>query len=125
MRNLKKLFLTTGAGAVVAVMALTGCEMMNHSSQSGERTAGRTLDDKTITENVKHGLDREPVYKFSDVDVKTFNGVVELSGFVTTDDQKTRAAQIAQQVPGVAQVVNSIALKSAGNLAPTGAAQPR
>lgn len=129
MRNLKKLLITTGAGAVIAMTILTGCEMMNHESHSGERTAGRTLDDKTITENVKHDLNQEPVYKFSDVDVKTFNGVVQLSGFVNTDDQKRRAGQLAQQVPGVAQVVNSITLKQTGNLAPTGAtnnaAQPR
>lgn len=120
MRNLKNLILTGGAGALIAVTTLTGCAMMNRSSQSHERTAGRTLDDKTITANVKDDLSREPVYKFDDIDVKTFNGVVQLSGFVNTEDQKRRAAEIAQHTPGVAQVVNSIALKPTGNLAPTG-----
>jgi osmotically-inducible protein OsmY len=115
MLNLKKIILV---GGMSAMFALTGCEMMNHSS--GDRTAGRVLDDKTITETVKHDLNREPVYKFTGVDVKTFDGVVQLSGFVDTDQQKQRAGDIAQQTEGVTQVVNNISLKPQGNLQPTG-----
>jgi hyperosmotically inducible periplasmic protein len=116
MKNLTKLILLAGTSAV---MALTGCEMMNHGSS--DRTAGRVLDDKTITDNVRTDLDHEPVFKFTDVDVKTFAGVVQLSGFVNTDEQKHRAGEIAQQVPGVTQVDNNITLKPANeNIAPTG-----
>ena len=106
--------------ALVATATLTGCHLLNE--RSGERTAGRTLDDKTIEADVKHKLDKDPLYKFSDVDVKTFNGVVQLSGFVNSDEQKRRAEEIARQTPGVQQVVNAIALKPNGNtLQPTGA----
>src|SRR5579862_7688502 len=91
MQNLTKLLLVGGTSAM---LALTGCEMMHHDTS--DRTAGRALDDRTITENVKHDLDQEPVYKFTDVDVKTFDGVVQLSGFVNTDGQKRRAGEIAQ-----------------------------
>jgi osmotically-inducible protein OsmY len=115
MQNLTKLLLVGGTSAV---MALTGCEMMHHDT--GDRTAGRALDDHTITENVRKDLDREPVYKFTDVDVKTFDGVVQLSGFVNTDGQKRRAGEIAQNEPGVAQVQNNISLKPENSLAPTG-----
>ena len=80
---------------------------------------GRTLDDKTITSTVKHDLNREPVYKFSDVDVRTYDGVVQLSGFVDTNEQKQRAGDIARQAEGVTQVVNNITLKPQGNLQPT------
>jgi hyperosmotically inducible protein len=76
------------------------------------------VDDSRITADVQKDLKFEPVYKFSDVDVKTFNGVVQLSGFVTTDEQKRRAGEIAQQAPGVSQVVNSITLKP--QITPTG-----
>ena len=103
---------------MTAMVALTGCEMMNH--HSGDRTAGRTLDDKTITATVKHDLDREQVYKFDSVDVKTYDGVVQLSGFVDTNEQKDRAADIAKRAEGVTQVVNNITLKPNGNLQPTG-----
>jgi hyperosmotically inducible protein len=116
MINLKKIVLLSGMSAV---MALTGCEMMNH--HEGDRTAGRALDDKTITATVQHDLNREPVYKFNDVEIKTFDGVVQLSGFVDTDEQKRRAGEIASGAEGVTQVVNNITLKPANNnLAPTG-----
>lgn len=114
MKNLTKLILVAGTSAM---MALTGCEMMHHDTS--DRTAGRVLDDKTITENVRTGLDQEPVYKFTDVDVRTFDGVVQLSGFVNSDDQKRRAGDIAQSVQGVAEVHNNISLKPENNLAPT------
>src|ERR1700761_3418842 len=73
MLNLKKTILV---GGMTAVIALTGCEMMNN--HSGDRTAGRALDDKTITATVQHDLNRAPVYKFDGVDVKTYDGVVQL-----------------------------------------------
>jgi osmotically-inducible protein OsmY len=106
---------------MTAMIALTGCEMMNHHNDS-DRTAGRALDDKTITASVQHDLNREPVYKFNDVDVKTFDGVVQLSGFVETSQQKDRAGDIAKRVEGVSQVVNNITLKPSdnNNLEPTG-----
>jgi hyperosmotically inducible protein len=115
MLNLKKIILV---GGMSAMFALTGCEMMNH--HDGDRTAGRTLDDKTITATVQHDLNREPVYKFNGIDVKTYNAVVQLSGFVDTQEQKQRAGEIARKSEGVTQVVNNITLKPAGNLQPTG-----
>lgn len=119
MRNLKTLLLTGGASAAIAVVALTGCQMTG--SHEGDRTAGRALDDRVITENVREKLRDEPVYKFSDVDVKTFAGVVQLSGFVDTDAQKRRAGEVAQNVDGVTRVVNNITLKpETGTLTPTG-----
>jgi hyperosmotically inducible periplasmic protein len=115
MLNLKKIVLV---GGMSAIFALTGCEMLNN--HSGDRTAGRALDDKTITSTVQHDLNREPVYKFGSVDVKTYDGVVQLSGFVDTQDQKQRAGEIAQRAEGVTQVVNNISLKPSGNMQPTG-----
>src|SRR6476620_971193 len=115
MRHGKSLLLISSA---CAVLALGGCA--TGSSHEGERTAGRMVDDHSLTSQVKADLDREPGYKFSDVDVKTFNGVVQLSGFVNTEGQKRRAAEIAQSVPGVAQVQNAISLKSEPAPSPTG-----
>jgi hyperosmotically inducible periplasmic protein len=122
MQNLKKLILASSASlSLAAVVALTGCEAMGGRG-AGDRTEGRMLDDKNITRTVEKQLKQEPVYKFSDVDVKTFQGVVQLSGFVSTDEQKQRAGQIAQNVQGVTQVVNNITLKPGGqqDLQPTG-----
>jgi hypothetical protein len=53
--------------------------------------------------------------------VRTFDGVVQLSGFVNSEEQKRRAEELARQVPGVVEVQNSISLKpNAGAYTPTG-----
>ncbi len=121
MRNFKSL-LVSGLSAAVAVIGLSGCESWGH--RHDERTAGREVDDHKITAEVRDKLKEEPVFKFSDVDVRTFNGVVQLSGFVNSDEQKRRAAEVAQEVPMVAEVVNSIALKPQIPATPTGRSYP-
>src|SRR5258708_6530678 len=112
MRNLKQIILINGITIAVIAGGLTGCKSYWWQTKSSERSTGRMVDDKHITSVVKKKLASEPVYKFDDVDVKTFDGVVQLSGFVNNDEQKERAAQIAQQVEGVGRVVNGITLKS-------------
>ena len=109
MPNFKSLLVIGGMSAAVAVMGLSGCASWQH--RTDERSEGRAVDDTRITSKVKDELQREPVYQFSDVDVKTFNGVVQLSGFVNSEDQKRKAAELASRVEGVAQVVNNITLK--------------
>ena len=110
MRKFQNVMLLGGIVASLSVTALTGCQTWGEKSSG--RTAGRVVDDKHLTAEVARQLKSEPVYKFDDVDVKTFDGVVQLSGFVSTEEQRRRAGELAQQVPGVAQVVNSITLKS-------------
>ena len=95
------------AGAAAMLIAMTGCE----TTPKDERSEGRSLDDKHITENVEKSLQKEPTYKFSEVKVSTFAGIVQLSGFVNTDGEKSRAEDIAENTDGVKQVVNGIALK--------------
>lgn len=116
MRNLKYVLLT--GMAVAALAGLTACETWH--KDNGGRSAGRVVDDKNITKEVKDHLGSEPVYKFTNVDVKTFDGVVQLSGFVRSEDQKERAAQIAQSVTGVTKVVNSIAIAPTPTGSPSG-----
>jgi hyperosmotically inducible protein len=110
MLNLKKIILV---GGMTAVVALTGCETSNHeaSNNSGGRSEGRKLDDSAITAAVKRDLEQAPDYKFNTVDVRTYAGVVQLSGFVDTPDQKNRAGDIASHEDGVTQVMNNINLK--------------
>lgn len=113
---MQKLKITVlGISACALLVGMSGCASWQHGS---DRTAGRAVDDRAITSKVEDGLHHEPVFKFSDVDVRTFNGVVQLSGFVNSDEQKRRAGEIAQRVDGVREVVNSIALKE--QLSPTG-----
>jgi hypothetical protein len=69
-----------------------------------------------VKSKVEDALKDEPVYKFNDVRVSTYNGVVQLSGWANSEEQKARAAELASKVEGVHEVVNNITLK----LTPTG-----
>jgi hyperosmotically inducible protein len=78
---------------------------------NGDSTTGRYVDDKSLTSRVHDALDNNGEYKFEEVNVTVFKGTVQLSGFVNTVDQKTKAGEIARQVQGVRDVVNNITVK--------------
>ena len=61
-----------------------------------------------VSGRVKKTLDDSPVYKFPHVKVTTYNGVVQLSGFVQSEQQKREAAELARNTPGAADVINNI-----------------
>jgi len=76
------------------------------------RSTGQYIDDKSLTVRVKSALHDNAEYKFSDVNVDVFRGTVQLSGFVNSSEQKSRAEDIAKQVQGVDKVVNNVTVKS-------------
>ena len=106
MRN-EKHWIVAGLTLAAAMTTFMGCQ----TAPKDGRSAGLAADDKRITKSVKEALDTEPVYKFTDVDFKTFAGTVQLSGFVMTQGQKNRAQEIAQHTQGAREVVNGITLK--------------
>jgi hyperosmotically inducible protein len=119
MRNLKYFMLVASLTAGAAVTCLTGCSTWQQ--KSSERSQGRMVDDRKIAAQVRSNLKSEPVYKFNDVSVKTFDGIVQLSGFVNSEEQKRRAEELAGNIPGVVEVQNAISLKPNGNsYSPTG-----
>jgi osmotically-inducible protein OsmY len=103
------------AGVVVAVLGLTGCDRKSTYNRAdeppGERTAGEVIDDKTLSSRVKDALDADNVHKYPDVKVAAFKGTVQLSGFVTSDEQKGHATDVAKNVAGVKNVENNITVK--------------
>jgi len=101
--TLKKMVLAGGLAACVVMM---GC-----SSTSSDRTEGRQVDDKIVNSKVQDALEASPVYKFPEVRTMTYGGVVQLSGFVDTPDQKTKAAELARRIEGVHEVINNISIK--------------
>ncbi len=111
--NLKQLVLAACLGTAAVVTGVTGCHTQG-------RTAGTYIDDRMVSSKVKGALDKAPVYKYPNVDVSTFNGTVQLNGFVDTQPQKDQAAQIAAQVQGVKQLVNNITVQPSPAMSPTG-----
>jgi osmotically-inducible protein OsmY len=114
-----KSLIGTAALSTLIVTGLAGCS----TTPEGDRTAGQVMDDKHITESVKKALESDPTYKFTDVRVDSYKGVVQLSGFVDNPDQKKRADELAQKSQWVREVVDNIALKPKLELTPTGKAK--
>jgi osmotically-inducible protein OsmY len=90
---------------LIGVIA-TGC-----ADNRYEASPGVQIDDALTTSHVKEAFLADRQYKFEDVKVTTFQGTVQLSGFVATGDEKGRAEQIAKDVPGVKHVENHITVK--------------
>jgi len=90
----------------VTLLSAAGCR----TTPQGDRTAGRVLDDKMVTGKVEQALDSAPVYKFDNVKVSTYQGVVQLSGWVATQDQKAAAERIARDVQGIHRIENNISV---------------
>jgi osmotically-inducible protein OsmY len=92
--------------AAVALTALAGCA----STQKHEST-GQYIDDAAITTSVKAAIFNEPTLKSAEINVETFKGRVQLSGFVSNRTSIERAVQVAQGVTGVSSVGNDMRLK--------------
>ena len=92
--------------AAVALTALAGCA----ETQKREST-GQYIDDTALTTSVKAAIFNEPMLKSMEINVETFKGRVQLSGFVSSRAQIDRAVQVAQGVKGVGSVANDMRVK--------------
>ena len=99
--------LLTCALAIGTSVLITGCT----TEQRSGRTTGEYIDDKTLNTKVRSALADNPEYKYPDVKVESFRGTVQLSGFVASAAQKTRASEIAKGVRGVQTVENKISIR--------------
>jgi hyperosmotically inducible protein len=90
-----------------SVATFTGC-----AGDQNDRSTGQYIDDKSLAVRVHTALSDNPEYKFTDVNVNIFRGTVQLSGFVNTSDQKSKAEDIVKGVQGVKDVENQITVKA-------------
>ena len=93
-------------GALAIAGGLVGCAGDRYTQSTGER-----IDDNGESSRVRAALSEDTQYKYGDVKVQTFKGVVQLSGFVNSRDQKNRAGELARKVQGVKDVENNITVK--------------
>jgi osmotically-inducible protein OsmY len=96
---------TAALTAVVAITAV-GC-----SSTPTQSSAGEYIDDSVITTKVKAAFAADPTVKATEINVETFKGDVQLSGFVAQPGDAQRAVEIARGVKGVTSVKNDIRVK--------------
>jgi hyperosmotically inducible periplasmic protein len=91
---------------LVLAAAIAGCAATETS-----RSTSDTVDDNVLTARVKTALLQDAMVKGTEVQVETYRGVVQLSGFVDNTEQASRAVSLAEQVPGVASVKNDMRVK--------------
>jgi osmotically-inducible protein OsmY len=92
--------------SILAVAALVGCAATPHRESTGVY-----FDDATVTSKVKAELIEDPLTKARDISVTTDQGVVQLSGFVDSKEQRDEAARVAMSIPGVRSVDNALQLQ--------------
>jgi osmotically-inducible protein OsmY len=92
---------------LITLMALfLGC-----ASTAKQEGTGEYVDDTVITTKVKAAIFGEDSLKSAEINVETFKGVVQLSGFVNSQADINKAVQVARSVKGVISVKNSMRLK--------------
>jgi osmotically-inducible protein OsmY len=91
----------------ILVMAITlGC-----ASTAKQEGTGEYFDDTVITTKVKAAILNEPTLKSAEINVETFKGVVQLSGFVSSQAAESTAVAVTRKVEGVKSVKNDMRLK--------------
>jgi osmotically-inducible protein OsmY len=90
----------------MAATAVVGC-----SSTPTQQPAEQAVDDGVVTAKVKAALVADPVTKAHQINVETFKGTVQLSGFVESDEARVRALQLARDVNGVRKVKDAMEVR--------------
>jgi osmotically-inducible protein OsmY len=86
--------------------AVVGC-----AATPARQSTGQYVDDAVITTGVKAAIVKEPTLKVAEINVETFKGVVQLSGFVNSKDDINTAVRVAGGVNGVQSIKNDMRLK--------------
>jgi osmotically-inducible protein OsmY len=85
---------------------LTGC-----AGSSTQESTGEYIDDTVITARVQKVLIEDDTVKLRDLNIDTFKGTVQISGFVDNQEQLNRALELARSQKGVKAVVNKMQIK--------------
>lgn len=88
------------------LIALVAC-----ASTRTHESAGEYVDDSVITTKVKTLLANDDFFKSFQISVETYKGIVQLSGFVNSQQAVDQAGQIARSVQGVNSVKNNLIVK--------------
>ncbi|MCP5245442.1 MAG: BON domain-containing protein [Burkholderiales bacterium] len=91
---------------ILMLATVLGC-----SSTSRQESTGEYFDDSVITTKVKAAIFNEPSLKSAEINVETFKGIVQLSGFVSSAADAQKAAELARSVKGVTSVKNDMRIK--------------
>lgn len=98
------------AMAAALTLTLGAC-----TSTATQRNVAEYTDDAAVTARVKLALANTPGIKASDIQVETYRGVVQLSGFAESAEMASLATSTARQIAGVREVKNDIRMRPASS----------
>lgn len=98
--------LTTFLLVAATVTAMGGC-----AATRTQESTGQYMDDTAITAKVKSAIFQDPNLKSAEINVETFKGVVQLSGFVNSEADINRAVNVTRNIDGVRSVKNDMRMK--------------
>lgn len=93
------------------VFALFLSTLLGCAGTATKEGTGEYVDDTVITTKVKAVIFNEPSLKSSEINVETFKGVVQLSGFINSREDINKAIELTRGVSGVTSVRNDMRLK--------------
>jgi osmotically-inducible protein OsmY len=97
--------------AALILAALMASTVVACSSTPTQQSTGQAIDDGVVTAKVKAALIEDPVTKAHQINVETFKGQVQLSGFVESAEARARALQVARDVEGVKKVKDALEVR--------------
>ncbi len=90
----------------IALISAVGCAPTTQHEGTGEY-----IDDSVVTTKVKSAIFKEDTLKSAEINVETFKGVVQLSGFVNSQADIEKAVQLTRSIAGVTSVKNDMRVK--------------
>ncbi|UCV20789.1 BON domain-containing protein [Ferribacterium limneticum] len=96
----------SAAFLALSLLTAVGCASTAKSEGTGEY-----IDDTVITSKVKAAILGESTLKSAEINVETFKGIVQLSGFVSSQAAASKAVELARAVKGVSSVKNDMRIK--------------
>ena len=105
MNNIRTLVIATAAA--LSAIVLPACSVTRD-----QQSVGTYVDDATLTTRVKAKFAEDPKVSAMAISVETFKGMVQLSGFAKSGEEKAMAERLARAVSGVTGVKNDIAIRS-------------
>lgn len=85
--------------------------MVACASGQGKSSTGEYIDDSVITTRVKAAIFNDSTLKASEINVETFKGEVQLSGFINSKEDMNKAVELTRSINGVESVKNDMRLK--------------
>lgn len=101
----------TANRAALILSVLLGGLLAACTSVPTQQAPEEAIDDGVVTAKIKAALVEDPLTKPHQIGVETFKGTVQLSGFVESDEARTRALQLARGIDGVKKVKDAMEVR--------------